>query len=253
MRKNVLVKYAFCHYFIRQWRHTDGSLLQKPNSLLLSASFPPFLDQRAGVNINPDRLVWKSLSHFIWKEVWQITEEGRIPQWQEVAALFTQTLWDPCSDMLLLHPVRRLFPKQTQPRLSLLKAGPHKLPEKDLECWGATRKQDVGKPNRPYKALDMVSLVNLTGVWCSLRGVKGKANFSSILSQQVQTQTSAVFHAEKCASDAKKVWGEQPAKCVFWLRYNFLFKICSFSLILLWKKVYKSAMLIVCMISKNVE
>lgn len=163
-------------------RHADDSQLQQPNSptfsLPPSASLPP-LDQRAGVNINPDRLVWKSLSHFIWKEVWQITEEGRIPQWQEVAALFTQTLWDPCSDMLLSHPVRRLFPKQTQPRLSLHEAGPHKLPEKDLECWGATRKHDVGKPNRPYKALDMVSLVNLTGVWCSLRGVKGKANFIS--------------------------------------------------------------------------
>lgn len=80
----------------------------------------------------------------------------------------------------------------------------------------------------------MVSLVNLTGVWWLLRGVKGKANFSSILSQKVQTQTSAVFHAEKRPSDTKEIWGEQPVKLVFCL-LQYLFK----NVFILWNSSVK--------------
>lgn len=94
----------------------------------------------------------------------------------------------------------------------------------------------MGKPNRPYKALDMVSLVNLTGARCSLKAVKGKANFNSILSQQVQTHSTALFNAAKCPSDTNReraeICGEQPVKpvsCLIVYTYDALIPLKPYS------------------------
>lgn len=117
-----------------------------------------------------------------------------------------------------LAPCQQTIPKANTAKAFSAQAGPHKRPEKDLDCRGATRKQDVGKPNRPYKALDMVSLVNLTGVRCSLRGVKVKANLMSAGANTDQSCISRWKTSERL--NRRKIWGElnkpvfRSAKCI---------------------------------------